>query len=89
MSHQYSSSKGSFLKIGSIIMLQRKPTSIVRSLAMLVLFASLIGLIWSCKEPPGGPHGNTPPDTRLANVPVNDTIALYIRNGAIPEIETT
>jgi hypothetical protein len=60
--------------------------SIVRSVKVLMLFASLTFIIWSCKEPGGGPHGNTPPDTRLANIPPNDTVALYIRNGAIPEI---
>lgn len=41
--------------------------------------------IWSCENPSGTPYPNTAPDTRLANVPANDTIAQYIRQGVIPE----
>ena len=47
----------------------------------------VIGIVnWSCKYPNTPATGNTFPDTRLANIPINDTIAQYISIGAIPEI---
>ena len=52
--------------------------------AVIVAVVLLSG-IWSCKNPVGAPHPNTYPETRLANVPANDTIAIYIRLGAVPQ----
>ncbi len=47
---------------------------------------SIISLaIWNCRDPMGVPRGNTFPETRLANVPADDTLAIYIRLGSIPE----
>ena len=53
----------------------------------LAILAVSAFTIWSCKEPGGMLHGNAPPRTRLANVPVNDDSAKYYRNGAIPEVQ--
>jgi hypothetical protein len=46
-----------------------------RSLLVVVLL-SLGGLLSSCSEPsdPGAPIGNSPPRTRLANLPLNDPL---------------
>jgi len=52
-------------------------------LAGFLLVSAL--LMFGCDTPEGALKGNTPPDTRLANVPANDTIALYISQGAIPQ----
>ena len=41
--------------------------------------------MWSCEFPESSPYGNTLPETRLANIPPNDTIAVYLRLGVIPE----
>jgi hypothetical protein len=57
--------------------------SIVMWGAILLLALSAL----TCKNPESAPFGNSPPRTRLANVPANDTIALYLNLGAIPEFE--
>jgi hypothetical protein len=58
----------------------------VRLRVALTLLLSALFVVGSCKYPEGPPLGNTPPRTRLANVPANDTIAQYIRLGATPEV---
>ena len=50
----------------------------------VILVAACIGFL-SCENPTGTPKGNTFPETRLANLPPNDTIAQYITRGVIPE----
>ena len=44
--------------------------------------------VWltACEYPSGAPLGNAPPETRLSNVPANDTIAQYIRLGVAPTV---
>ncbi len=54
--------------------------------AFIAVFLSALLVAWSCEFPKGPSLGNTPPRTRLANVPANDTIAQYIRLGATPEV---
>jgi hypothetical protein len=49
----------------------------------MILVAVCIGLL-SCENPTGTPKGNSFPDTRLANLPPNDTIAQYITRGCYP-----
>jgi hypothetical protein len=57
------------------------------SVIAAVILCAAVGLfVWSCKYPSAPPLGNAPPSVRMANVPPNDTIAQYIRLGAIPEI---
>jgi hypothetical protein len=61
-------------------------TPLLRRLAAGALLASAVILtLFSCDYPSGQPTGNTLPTTELANVPPNDTVALYYRLGAIPE----
>ncbi|GEM_PF-6913894 len=46
----------------------------------------LLGLVlWSCENPSSSPNPNMLPETRLANVPADDTIGVYIGQGTIPE----
>ncbi len=40
----------------------------------------------TCKYPNEPVKANTPPDTRLSNVPPNDTIAQYIQRNTFPEL---
>ena len=61
-----------------------KPGSL-SSVLFLVLTGVLAVVFVSCENPEGALNGNSAPDTRIANVPVNDTIALYIDRGAIPQ----
>jgi len=56
-----------------------------QALISLVTIAGFAVVVWTCKYPEGPPSGNTVPETRLANVPANDTTALYIRQGTFPE----
>jgi hypothetical protein len=53
-----------------------------------LLFATLCVLIvlQSCTNPEGSLNPNSPPETRLANVPANDTTAIYLTQGVIPEM---
>lgn len=53
------------------------------SFALLALAAAVF---FTCKFPNEPVKGNTFPETRLANVPVDDTVALYINLNAFPEI---
>lgn len=54
--------------------------------AILVLASILlVGVMGSCENPSGTKYPNSLPKTRLANIPVNDTMAVYIFLGAIPE----
>lgn len=68
-------------------MIETRQTSVSRIFAItaLLVFVIFSLSIWNCKDPVGSPYSNTFPETRLANVPANDTIAQYIRLGAIPE----
>ncbi len=50
---------------------------------LAVLMAALV--VTNCENPEGAVKPNTFPETRLANVPPNDTIAQYIQLGVIPE----
>ncbi|MBM2846721.1 MAG: hypothetical protein HW407_2033 [Bacteroidetes bacterium] len=56
---------------------------LIRPLAIIV-FLSLV--VWTCKYPSGPLKDNAVPDTRLANVPPNDTIAQFIQRNAFPEL---
>lgn len=58
----------------------------IRSLWLLFVATALSIVMWTCEYPSGSLNGNTGPDTRLANVPANDTIARYIGNNAFPEL---
>ena len=60
----------------------RLSISFVSYLLSCALLAFVAG---GCENPEGPVKPNTAPDTRLANVPANDTIAKYILQGAIPE----
>ncbi|MGA9117102.1 MAG: hypothetical protein WB626_10035 [Bacteroidota bacterium] len=52
---------------------------------LLLLAGTLLAGLWSCEYPEGEQYGNSAPETRLANIPANDTIALYILQGTIPQ----
>jgi hypothetical protein len=56
-----------------------------RSVVPLVLAGSLVFLLAGCPSPDNPPFPNSLPDTRLANVPDNDTIGVNIDQGVIPE----
>lgn len=58
-----------------------------RNIVFLVIAATLIVGVWNCEYPQSPVKGNTLPETRLANIPANDTIAQYISLGARPEIQ--
>lgn len=53
-----------------------------------VLAFALVALVtfWTCKYPADPVNPNTPPRTRLANVPVEDSGAVYINQNTFPEI---
>ncbi len=53
---------------------------------LTVSIVLVLGMVlWSCENPNTPPYPNTPPETRLANVPADDTIGIYISQGTIPE----
>ncbi|MBI5472998.1 MAG: hypothetical protein HY961_11690 [Ignavibacteriae bacterium] len=55
----------------------------------LLTFLGLVGvavLVATCKYPNDPLKGNSSPDTRLSNIPPNDTIAQYINVNAFPEL---
>jgi len=54
-------------------------------LTLSLLFVAVCVGIWSCENPEGELNPNAFPETRLANLPPNDTIAQYINQGVIPE----
>jgi hypothetical protein len=56
-----------------------------RELFVLVALTLSLTIFSGCKFPTGAVLPNTPPDTRLANSPTDDTTAQYIRLGGIPE----
>lgn len=58
----------------------------VKALAAMSLVGIVLGLI-SCEFPKSAPLGNSLPETRLANIPANDTIAQYISLGVRPEVQ--
>ena len=70
---------------GLLTMRQKKLAHVIRSSAVLLMCGLFSLGVWNCEDPISEPNPNTAPDTRLANVPVNDTIALYIHLGVIPE----
>ena len=53
---------------------------------LLLSVATLLsaGLL-SCDNPGGAQRPNNAPETRIANVPLDDSIAQYIGRGVIPE----
>ncbi len=53
---------------------------------VLQILAALSLAVWSCKYPDEPAKGNTIPETRLSNVPPNDTIARYIEQNVFPEL---
>lgn len=60
----------------------------VDALSQGLFVGMMLGLglfVLSCENPEGALKPNTPPDTRIANVPANDTVALYLSQGAIPQ----
>jgi hypothetical protein len=67
--------------------MQTKKVSPVRVLVSILVIGVVATTLWTCKYPEGALNGNTLPRTRLANVPANDTIALYIKKNAFPEME--
>lgn len=56
-----------------------------RSLPVLAAAVFLLVFAWSCDIPDNAPLSNSLPDTRLANVPDDDTIGVNINRGVIPE----
>jgi hypothetical protein len=56
-----------------------------RSVLLMVLVGSLVIMMTGCPTPENQPYPNSLPDTRLANVPDNDTIGVNIGQGFIPE----
>jgi hypothetical protein len=67
--------------------IKKNTVASVRVTASILLLVVLATSLWTCKYPEGAVHGNTLPRTRLANVPANDTIAIYIKKNAFPEME--
>ena len=63
-----------------------RTTFSVRYGLLLALTAVLSLMVWTCEYPPGALNGNTPPHTRLANVPANDTVAKFIDRNTFPEL---
>ena len=49
--------------------------------------AAVVLLLWSCQYPQSPANANTFPETRIANIPQNDTIAKYIGQGVFPEFD--
>ncbi len=58
----------------------------MRNILFFLLATGLVIGLWSCEFPQTAPNANTLPDTRLANIPPNDTIAQYISLGVRPEV---
>lgn len=58
----------------------------IKSLLVMFLIAGVSLLFTTCKYPSEPVKGNTIPETRLSNVPANDTIALYINLNTFPEL---
>ena len=58
-----------------------------KSLWLIMVLTGFAVATWTCKYPTGPQNPNTPPHTRLANVPANDTIARYIQRNAFPELQ--
>jgi hypothetical protein len=56
-----------------------------RTVLLPVILGSLVLLLAGCPTPDNPPFPNSLPDTRLANVPDNDTIGVNIDQGVIPE----
>ena len=56
------------------------------STLLLVVAIALSVSAWHCDSPGGGLRPNTPPETRIANVPIDDSIAQYIGRGVLPEV---
>jgi hypothetical protein len=56
-----------------------------RTALFLATVGSLVVLLTGCPTPDTPPFPNSLPDTRLANVPDNDTIGVNINQGVIPE----
>ncbi len=54
-------------------------------IAAALVFLAVVFLQSSCRYPDSPANGNSPPETRISNIPPNDTVALYIRQGVIPE----
>ncbi len=54
-------------------------------LLLVAMTGALSLAVLSCENPEGALNPNSAPDTRIANVPANDTIALYLSQGAIPQ----
>lgn len=66
--------------------MQRLDSDMLKRMRLILTVAgSLVFLIWSCDVPNNSPFQNTLPDTRLANIPANDTIGRNIDQGVIPE----
>ncbi len=58
----------------------------LRSVIVPAFLASLVLVMWSCKEPIGAPNGNAPPRTSLSNIPPDDPTGNNISNGVVPEV---
>ena len=65
--------------------LQMKPPRWIHSLWLPVALCCLSLALWTCKYPSGPLKENTPPHTRIANVPANDTTGQY--TATFPEIQ--
>lgn len=61
--------------------------NIAKPLVVAGLACGMVLGIMSCEFPKSPPNENTLPDTRLANIPANDTIAQYITLGVRPEVQ--
>ena len=64
------------------ILHRKVPTAYVLAFVLGCVFVG----VWSCEYPNLPGHGNTPPHTRLANVPADDTLKQYLSQGQIPEV---
>ncbi len=60
--------------------------TLTRLFTTLIALAGLSLVVATCKYPDEPMKGNSFPDTRLSNVPPNDTIAQYINQNAFPEL---
>jgi hypothetical protein len=60
--------------------------SLLRSLFLALLVVACSLLLVTCKYPNEPVKANTSPETRLSNVPANDTLATYINLNAFPEL---
>jgi hypothetical protein len=66
--------------------MKKSNNRVASAFVALQILIALSLAIWSCKYPNDPAKGNSSPETRLSNVPPNDTIAQYIEQNVFPEL---